>query len=66
MGVNDLNGYLQLLPIALGIGQSLVDLITHHAQQTLSAADYAALEQRWNADVIRSAADAGIAPEPDK
>lgn len=60
-----LQKWLTLFAAAESIGEAVYDAVKNHATGTLSQADYLVLEQAWNDDVVRSAANAGIAAVPD-
>ena len=57
--------YLALFAAAMAIGTGAYNAVKSFASQTLTPAELAALEAAWEADVVESAKNAGIAPEPD-
>lgn len=57
---NDAEAYLQLLRIAYVLGEDLVDAIKTHAEQHLSAADFAALKSKFDEDAERAKKNAGL------
>jgi len=57
--------YLSLFAAAMAISQAAYNTVKGFAVQTLSADELVALEAAWESDVVESATNAGIAPEPD-
>lgn len=52
--------YLFLLQYAAALGLNIWDAVSHHAKGRLTPEQYAELQTKWDALVVRTAANAGL------
>ncbi len=58
--MDNVQAYIQLLDIAVGIGGDLVAIIKGHAESNLTPEQYAQLQEAWDEDVARAKKNAGL------